>query len=73
MMHSSLVLKLSFGLLILLVGGTISIEAIKLFEGDLVLTPPQREAAKQGRDIIAGVSRGASRIIFGLVGSSTIQ
>ena len=42
-------------------GGTISIEAIKLFEGDLVLTPPQREAAKQGRDIIAGVSRGASK------------
>ena len=42
-------------------GQIISIEAIRLFEGDMVFTPAQREAAEQGRDFNFAVGRSTSK------------
>ena len=42
-------------------GDIISIEAITLFEGDMVFTPAQREAAEQGRDVNFAVGRATSK------------
>lgn len=42
-------------------GQITSIEAIRLFEGDMVFTPAQREAAEQGRDVNFAVGRATSK------------
>ena len=42
-------------------GLIISIEAIRLFEGDMVFTPAQREAAEQGKDVNFADGRSTSK------------
>lgn len=42
-------------------GQIISIKAIRLFEGDMVFTTAQREAAEQGRDVNLAVGRATSK------------